>query len=109
MDENLVGYLLNALDPEAHRRVEEQLSADAAARERLALLRRALQPLAADRDPPEPPPGLRVRTLALVAEHACRKPAEPPRAPALRTAGGRATWWRRADVLVAAGLLLTAL
>ncbi len=108
MDENLLGYLLNALDPDEARAVEAHLEASPAARERLEVLRRALEPLAVDQAQPEPPPGLVFRTLGRVAEHCCR---ELPRAPIAREGAGGATipFWRRADVLVAACLLITAL
>jgi prepilin-type processing-associated H-X9-DG protein len=108
MDENLVGYLLNALDPDARQQVEHDLDSDPEAGRRLELLRQALAPLAADRENIEPPPGLAGRTLARVADHAGR---DLPHAPApLRSravALGR-PWWRRADVLVAASLLVFA-
>ncbi|MCC6417753.1 MAG: hypothetical protein IT429_05840 [Gemmataceae bacterium] len=108
MDENLLGYLLNALDPADHQAVEAQLEADPAARQRLEVLRRALEPLAADRAQPEPPAGLVVRTLGHVAEHACRRLPHAP-APVDRLAAPAVPFWRRADVLVAACLLVTAL
>ena len=41
MDENLVGYLLNALDDTAHGEVEAYLLSHPEARERLATLKRA--------------------------------------------------------------------
>src|SRR5262249_14500331 len=109
MDDNLVGYLLNALEPDAHRDVEAYLQSSPGARRRLELMRQALEPLAADRAEVEPPPGLVMRTLGRVAEYCSsdlpRAPAEtPPRAPApVRP------FWKRADVLVAATLLLTVL
>src|SRR5262245_15974839 len=121
MEENLVGYLLHSLDPDTHRQVEEYLLDHPEARGRLELLRRALDPLAADADD-APPPGLWVRTLAHVARHQCRQPevvqsAPPrpspnrvlPRAPWPRPAqgaGAARSLLRRADVLVAAVLLL---
>jgi hypothetical protein len=102
-----VGYLLEALDPEAHREVEAHLQAHPEARARLELLRQGLSPLAADReDPPAPPPGLVVSTLARVAELRCRRlPDAPPPSP--RQAGPRGRRWaRRADLIAAAVLLL---
>ena len=44
MEENLVGYLLGALDPETTRDVEKFLDGEPAARQRLDVLRRALAP-----------------------------------------------------------------
>jgi prepilin-type processing-associated H-X9-DG protein len=107
MDENLIGYLLDALDPETQREVEAYLHRDPRGRQRLAELRQALAPLAADRDTIEPPPTLVVRTLARVAEHCSR---ELPRAPAALGRGGAGSrpFWRRADALVAASILLVA-
>jgi hypothetical protein len=106
MEENLVGYLLKSLDTETRQQVEASLQTSPELRGRLELLERALAPLAADADTPEPPPGLVLGTLALIAEHQCRKlpPAPPPPRNQVET-GGR-PWLRRADVLVAAMLLV---
>jgi hypothetical protein len=109
MDKNLVGYLLNALDAETQREVEDHLRDSAPAQQRLEQLRRALEPLAADNEPPEPPPGLWLRTLAFVAEDRCRRLPPAPQ-PVTVLAGGppSRSWWRRSDVLIAASLLLLA-
>jgi prepilin-type processing-associated H-X9-DG protein len=106
MDENYAGYVLNALDPETQRRVEDYLRDHPEGRRQVELLRQALEPLAADREEIEPPPGLAVRTLACVAEYCCR---DLPRVPAAlrRPEAPPPRWWRRADVLVAACLLLS--
>jgi prepilin-type processing-associated H-X9-DG protein len=120
MDENLVGYLLKSLDPEAQRQVEQYLRTTPDAQRRLDLLRRALQPLAADADTEEPPPGLWIRTLGHIAYDQCRRrDAEPvnsqpatrplPRAPWSSSETETRSWWRRADVLVAAVVLFAAL
>src|SRR5262249_17326252 len=55
-NENLLGYLLNALDENIHREVEAHLATSTEAQGRLELLRQALAPLAADRKD-APPPG----------------------------------------------------
>ncbi len=103
MDNDLVGYLLDTLDAPARRRVEELLEQDAAARTRLERLRTVVAPLAEDAEAPEPPPGLVLRTLALCAESQCKQPLAP-KAPRCAPAP---TWQlRRADVLVAACLLI---
>jgi prepilin-type processing-associated H-X9-DG protein len=106
MDETFVGYLLKSLDPDEQHQVEDYLRQHPEAQKRLEQLRRGLDQLALDGGDAEPPAGLWVRTLARVAEHKCRTlPAVP--APASRPApAARMTWWRRADVLVAAALLL---
>ncbi len=106
MEANILGYLLDALDPDAKREVEAYLDKDPGARHQLETLRRALQPLAADKEEFEPPPQLALRTLARVAEYRCRPlPPAPAPSPA-RVIGMGARWWRRADVLVAASLMI---
>lgn len=106
MDKNLVGYLLNALDPAEHRETEEYLRTHPEGHRRLDLLRRSLAPLALEGQDPLPAPGLWLRTLARVAEYRCRDLPRAPVTAALRSAAPSRLWWRRADVLVAAGLLL---
>jgi len=109
MEQNFVGYLLNALDPDTHQQVEAHLKAHPADRQRLDVLRQALEPLAADRDEITPPPGLAFRTLARVAEYRCRPKADLPAAPlTARSAPAYRRWFRRADLLVAAAVVLVA-
>lgn len=107
MEDNLVGYLLNALDPDVHRETEDYLRSHPEAQKRLETLRRALEPLEADRDGMEPPPGLWVRTLACLAEHRCRElPQAPAVTPFHRAPAHGRRWWLRSDALVAAGIFL---
>ena len=109
MEQNFVGYLLNALDPETHQQVEAYLKTNPEGQQRLDLLRHALEPLAADRDEIEPPPGLAFRTLAKVAEYRCRPKADLPDAPlTTRSAPSYGRWFRRADMFVAAAVVLVA-
>jgi prepilin-type processing-associated H-X9-DG protein len=68
-DEDLIGYLLDALAPDERAEVEQHLRTDADAVVRLAELRLAFEPLEADREHPSPPPGLATRTLARLAAH----------------------------------------
>jgi hypothetical protein len=106
MEENLVGFLLNALDDDAKRQVEASLRSSAELRSRLDLLHRAVAPLAADREAPEPRSGLVLSTLACIAEYQCRKlPDAPPPPPSQATPVSRHRL-RRPDVLVAAVLLI---
>jgi prepilin-type processing-associated H-X9-DG protein len=108
-NENLLGYLLNALDETSRREVEAYLAASAEAQGRLEFLRRALEPLAADQEETAPPGDLLYRTLGRVAEYACRR--DLPRAPAPprdQIITYRSPW-RRAEVLVAASILIVAL
>ncbi len=105
MDENLIGYLLKALDADEQREVERYLREHPEAHQRLELLRRRLDLLAVDAGEDEPPAGLWVRSLARVAEHKCRTLPAAPAAEGVAPPPS-ATWWRRADVLVAALLLI---
>lgn len=106
MEENLLGYLLKALDDDADREVAASLHQSPPLRSRLDLLERAVAPLAADRDNPPPPPELVLATLARIAEHRCRKlPSAPPPPRSQAAHSGRA-WLRRPDVLVAAVVLV---
>src|SRR5947199_894868 len=107
-DATLLGYLLHALDPEAHRRVEAYLLSRPQAWGRVARLRRSLAALAED-EPPRPPPALAARTLARLAD-ARRLPDAPPPSPG-EVVGASRGGTRRPDVLpgallLAAGLLL---
>lgn len=58
MRQNLIGYLLQAIDAEEHAAVEEQLQKDAKLREECELLRACLVPLSHDKNHHEPPHGL---------------------------------------------------
>src|SRR5689334_1011042 len=103
MDDLLLGYALNALDPADRRSVEARLCDDPVARRRLELLRRSLAPLAADRDNPEPPPGLVARTLERILPLAA---GFSPRGRGLKPAVTNdacmpSPGWRRADVFIA--------
>ena len=77
-DEDLIGYLMDALDPAERAAAEARLRDNPAAAARLAVLRSTLAPLEADREAPAAPPGLAGRTLALVAAHLAAH--EPSRA-----------------------------
>jgi prepilin-type processing-associated H-X9-DG protein len=107
-NENLLGYLLNALDENGQREMEAYVAGSAEARDRLEALRRALEPLSADREEASPPPDLFYRTLGRVAEHASRR--ELPRAPAPSPVQiNHRPPWRRVEFLVAASILIIAL
>jgi hypothetical protein len=104
MDDNLIGYLLDALDPPDKDQVEEQLRSNPQTRLHLELYRRALAPLAADAEQPEPPRHLAVGALARIAEHQCR--GLPPAPPPPRASVPFPRWLRRPDLAVAASLLI---
>jgi hypothetical protein len=104
MDENLIGYLLDALDSDTRQETEKYLLKNPEGRARLDELKQALEPLEADREADEPSPDLWVRTLARVAEYRCRHLPSAPKVGSDRPM--HRSWWRRADVLVAASVLL---
>ncbi|MGI9470561.1 MAG: anti-sigma factor family protein [Rubripirellula sp.] len=65
MHEDLLGYLLGALEPHEMRRVAQRLQDDPEARQQLAEIERSLRPLEGSFEPPEDPPrDLVSRTLA---------------------------------------------
>jgi hypothetical protein len=110
MDDNLLGYLLNALEPDEHRQVEEYLQTQPATAAKLERLRQMVAPLSADAEQAVPPSNLLVGTLALIAEVKCRPPL-PPAPPTPRPKERRPRdwhWIRRADIVLAASLLLVA-
>jgi hypothetical protein len=107
MDEDLVGYVLDALDPDARQEVETRLEEQPQARARLERLRRVLEPLAADAEAGEPPAGLALSALARIAEYRCRRlPDAPPPSAFQRVTPPSRRMPRRADLLVAAALLI---
>src|SRR5438067_12084570 len=102
MDENLVGYLLGTLDPEAHGQVAAYLAAHPEAGARLEALEQALAPLEADRAAPDPPPGLAARALARAAEHHLLRLPDAPSPGRSQLGGAPRRRPRLADALVAA-------
>lgn len=119
--EQLLGYLLGALEESERESVERQLNQDPEWRRELALLRQRLQPLWVTQPDFTPPAGLATRTCQLVASSpkpsACPAPdtaktqtggavseAEPVN-PAAQTGGWGGSWgWL--DLTVAAGLVV---
>ncbi len=86
MREDLLGYLLGALEPHEARRVEALLRTDPALRDELAAVERLLRPLDDSASIPEPPPlGLIERTLANLP------PLPPMESPSQPTAGSART------------------
>jgi hypothetical protein len=108
MKEQLIDYWLGQLNGHEKARVEARLTSDVQARRQLKLLREGFAPLSAERAESAPPQGLGVRTLAHIAEHLCQQLPQAPATPAPVLAPSR-SWWRRADLLVAASLLIGAL
>ena len=111
MREDLLGYLLEALEPSQRQSVEQALIHDDRLQRDLHLLRRSLEPLWSDKGHLDPPQGLASRTLEYIAAHTVTTPAgkSPSHTPAVlapvTTAPGR---WSMADLVVAAGIFLAA-
>lgn len=105
MDEHLVGYVLNSLDTETIRDMEEYLRAHPEAQQRVTHLRRILAPLESDRADPPPPAGLATRTIARLAAQQCQDMPAVPRIVALRRDAPPPRWWQRSDFFVAASIL----
>ncbi|MEX2111746.1 MAG: DUF1559 domain-containing protein [Pirellulales bacterium] len=101
MREQLIGYLLDALEPAEHEQVQAQLNRDSGLKRELEVLSRSLLPLTADREFFEPPAGLADRTCVFVALRAGRVSLAQPPATVARQ-------WSMADMVVAAGIFLAA-
>ena len=100
MRDHLIGYLLDALDPEEHELVEAHLSRDPQLKRELDVISRGLLLLSIDKAHYDPPAGLAHRTCEFVALQARVRLAPQPAHSASR--------WSMADMLVAAGLFLAA-
>lgn len=108
MRDNLVGYLMGALDEPDIRGVDAALEDPRhgiALRRDLERLRAAIRPLTCDRVPHAPPPGLADRTLAFVRANgtASSRPRLSPAAELPATVGGSRAWLDR--MIVAASAL----
>lgn len=118
MREDLLGYLLNALDDAERQRVFESLQNDPQLRQELERLRGQLRPLDATNADFEPPPALAELTCDLVEGYAEEHPlAEPAKRQKRRVGSGRfrsaegengspSGLWSAADTIVMAGVLL---
>ena len=118
MNDLLIDYSLNQLDPAERAKVDELLRTDADAAAKVARLTAALAPLEADREADDPPPGLAVAAVARTAEYLVEhglftaadgfvEPsavAEPAAPPAPRDTGWLPFTRAHANVAVAAGI-----
>lgn len=100
MQEDLLGYLLDALDPAEREQVEARVASSPALQEDLRRLRVLLDVLECDREPFGPPPGLAERTCKYVAKRVTIYNESPQPVLPFR--------WHVADALVAAGIFLAA-
>jgi len=121
MREQLLGYLLDALEPDECERLEDRLQRAPDLQQELELLSEALEPLRAADGPIQPPPGLAQRTCRMVdayrTGHERRRPrdsAPAPMAPAppckaeARVAATDFGGMTLADMTVAAGIVVAA-
>ncbi len=67
MREQLLGYLLEALEPDERHRLEAELLQDPTLQRDLEELNDSLEPLRLTEGPPEPPAGLAERTCQMIA------------------------------------------
>ncbi len=103
--EQLLGYVLGALDEDEHRHVDARLRREADLRRNLESVRRSLRPLQSMRRAYEPPEGLAGRTCQMVSRHQERAAALPSLAPC-STLPRWGHGLRFADLAVAAAVCL---
>jgi hypothetical protein len=101
MHEQLVGYLLGALDPAEQAEIERHLSQRQDLQRDFEKLRCCLDPLHADRGHFDPPAALAARTCSRVQQERAVRTAQ-----VLPAGGGRR--WGVLDLAVAAGIIITA-
>jgi hypothetical protein len=109
--QELLGYLLGALDDSETESLEARLQADPELRRALALVRRQLKPLQAAEDDCHPPPGLARRTCEYVMSHARQLQTRCVKRPALSpdaSPAGREGRLSLLDMAVAASVLFLA-
>lgn len=110
MKDDLIGYLLDALEPSEQDRIERRIDEEPRAREELERLRAAIVPLAWD-DAIEPPAGLAARTLSAIETVAGATAAAPGAGlpPPVRDVASGPNRFRAIDVITAGGVIAAAL
>ena len=109
MREDLIGYVLGALDGPEHESVKRKLQSDEKLQHELERLEERLEPLQQFRWDHEPPRGLARLTCQLIADdHRVERPAMPPAPrmspcpPATRESAG--AYWSRVDLVATASV-----
>ncbi len=100
MREQLLGYLMAALDPDETAEIEARLQSDPNLARDCELLKRGLEPLAWDRGACDPPAQLAMRTCAFVSKRTQIQVAPQHGSPARR--------WSFQDMFVTAGTVAAA-
>ena len=111
MRNDLLGYLLGALDGPEHDEVHSRLAMDADLCNQLNDLESNLAPLERSRWDFDPPPGLAQATCQLVAdrvENKVTRATDAPRLSSRREAPASSRGWDLLDVVVAAGIFMAA-
>ncbi len=116
--EQLLGYLLDALEDDERQQLHNQLARDPKLRQQLESLQAMLGPMEHSREPVEPPPGLAQRTCHHVALHTSgsqtrqdSRPVPAARLHAMRpdaSLDGGPSRFSWLDVAAAAGILVAA-
>jgi hypothetical protein len=105
MREQLLGYLLDALDADEREAVEAEIQRNPRLGREVELLHESLDPLRADNEDFDPPEGLASQTCAFVKSHISRA-ARVTMSPVVRTSEGSS--WSLADLAVAASVFFAA-
>ena len=110
--EDLLGYVLGALDATEQRELQELIDNDPALEEQLLEIKNSLLPLDAIDSPCGPPVGLARRTceaVAVSAKQAAAKPTNPPATKMSASSGGLFAGrgsWSLSDCLITCGVIL---
>ena len=107
-EENLLGYLLGALDGDEHEEVRRELERNPELREKLGLLELRLAPLEEDRWQHEPPEGLAAATCQMVAEKARELQPRSRFSQVFSEWNPHKHGWDMIDAAVAAGIFFAA-
>jgi hypothetical protein len=110
MREDLLGYLLGALDSAEQQRIESRLAADPQLRREFYRLKRCLEPLDALGEEFEPPSGLADRACESVEKHVDQaKPVPRSSTAKQHESSSRRSQWSMADGVVVALVCLMAI